>query len=434
MNAPPAARSPGSWYVLGLLTLVYGINIADRFVVSQVLEPIRLELALSDAQVAFITGVALALFYVTVGIPVALLADRANRRNIIAIAVALWSAMTAACGVAQNVWQFVLGRFGVGIGESGGTAPSTSLLADRFPPQSRPAAFTIFALGAPLGAWLGSEFAGAVAQRYGWRAAFLALGVPGLVIALLVWLTIREPARGGFDATGNAAAPALARQGLWDQLRYLAGRRAFVHITMGVTVATLWGWGLLWWTPTFLMRMHGIDVGAAGAVLGPMHLIGGTLATLVTSVLVGPRAAADPRRVLWLLAGVLVLATLPSFGAYWVRSLPVAVRMLWLMVPAIYFFIGPTIGLMQNVVPPSMRALAMAVGLFTANVANLIIAPQAVGLASDWLAPTLGGNAASLRVALLVLAPTGFWAAYHYWAAARTIRAEQAEIEGAQQA
>jgi predicted MFS family arabinose efflux permease len=323
----------------------------------------------------------------------------------------------------------VLGRFGVGIGEAGGTAPSASLLADRFPPSARPAAFTIFALGAPLGAWLGSEFAGAVAQRFGWRGAFLALGLPGLAIALLVWLTIREPPRGAQDA---AAAAAPARQGLVEQLRYLAGRRAYLHITMGVTVATLWGWGLLWWTPAFLMRTHGLDVGAAGAVLGPMHLIAGTLATVVTSVLVGPRAAADPRRVLWLLAAVLVLATVPSFGVYWTHSLPAAVTLLWVMMPAIYFFIGPTMGLMQNVVPASMRALAMAVALFTANVANLIVAPQAVGLASDALAPALGGNAASLRVALLWLAPTGFWAAYHYWAAARTIRAEQAEIEGAQ--
>jgi predicted MFS family arabinose efflux permease len=426
MSTPQAASSRGSWYVLGVLTLVYGINIADRFVVSTVLEPIRLELVLSDAQVAFITGVALALFYVTVGIPVALLADRANRRNIIAIAIALWSTMTAVCGIAHNVWQFVLGRFGVGIGEAGGTAPSASLLADRFPSRTRPTAFTIFALGAPLGAWLGSEFAGAVAQRFGWRAAFLALGLPGLAIALLVWLTIREPARGTFDAV--TAAP--ARQDLWTQLRYLSGRRSFVHITLGITVATLWGWGLIWWTPAFLMRSHQLSVGAAGAVLGPMHLIAGTLATLVTSVLVGPRAAADPRRVLWLLAGVLLLATLPSFCAYWTRSLPVSITLLWVMMPAVYFFIGPTMGLMQNVVPPSMRALAMAVALFTANVANLIIAPQLVGLASDWLAPSLGGNAESLRVALLVLAPTGLWAAYHYWAAARWIRAEQAEIGG----
>jgi predicted MFS family arabinose efflux permease len=426
MTTPPSAGARGSWYVLGLLTLVYGINIADRFVVSQVLEPIRLELELSDAQVAFITGVALALFYVTVGIPVALLADRTNRRNIIAISVALWSAMTAVCGVAQNVWQFVLGRFGVGIGEAGGTAPSASLLADRFAPQSRPAAYTVYALGAPLGAWLGSQFAGAMAQRFGWRAAFLALGLPGLAIALLVWLTIREPSRGAFDAARTASAG----QSLWVQLRYLAGRRSFVHITMGVTVATLWGWGLIWWTPAFLMRSHGLSVGAAGAVLGPMHLYAGTLATLVTSALVGPRVATDPRRVLWLLTAVLVLLTFPSFGAYWTRSLPAAVVLLWVMMPAVYFFIGPTMGLMQNVVPPSMRALAMAVALFTANVANLIVAPQLVGLASDALAPRLGGNAESLRCALLVLAPTGFWAAYHYWAAARWIRAEQAEIEG----
>jgi predicted MFS family arabinose efflux permease len=426
MNHTDTTSTPRSWYVLALLTVVYALNIADRYVVSTVLEPIRLELALSDSQVGLITGVALALFYVTVGIPIAVLADRANRRNILAVALAIWSAMTAACGLAHNVWQFALARVGVGIGEAGGTPPSTSILADRFAPRYRPAAFTIFALGAPLGAWIGSELAGAVAQHYGWRAAFQILGLPGLLVALLVYLTIREPPRGTFDAVGAAAA----KPGLGATLKYLARRRAAVHLILGGTIATLWGWGLMWWTPAFLMRAYGLSTGAAGAALGPMHLIAGTAATLATSFLVAPRMAADPRRIVWLLAAVVAAATIPSVLVYWTHSLTTAIALLWVVVPAVYFFIGPTLGLLQNVVPPTMRAQAVAVLLFTANVANLIIAPQLVGLSSDWLAPALGGNTEALRWSLLVLTPTGLWAAYHFWASARWIRQEQAEISG----
>src|SRR5688572_7245683 len=188
-NSPATVMPPRDrWYVLGILTLVYALNIADRFSISTLIEPIRLELHLSDSGVAFLTGVALALFYVTVGIPVAAFADRVNRRNILAVALAVWSGMTAVCGLAQNYWQLLLGRFGVGIGEAGGTPPSTSILADKFPPARRPMALTIFALGACLGAWLGSSVAGEVAERSGWRAAFLVLGIPGLLVALLVWL------------------------------------------------------------------------------------------------------------------------------------------------------------------------------------------------------------------------------------------------------
>src|SRR5688572_28727632 len=167
-NSPATVMPPRDrWYVLGILTLVYALNIADRFSISTLIEPIRLELQLSDGGVAFLTGVALALFYVTVGIPVASLADRSNRRNRLAIALTVWSAMTALCGVAQNYWQLLLARFGVGIGEAGGTPPSTSMLADYFAPSRRPLALTIFALGACLGAWLGSSVAGRVADAYG---------------------------------------------------------------------------------------------------------------------------------------------------------------------------------------------------------------------------------------------------------------------------
>lgn len=420
-SEPSAARV----YSLVVLTLVYALNIADRFVVSTVLEPIRVELHLSDSAVALISGVALALFYVSVGIPLATYADRANRRNLVAAALGLWSAMTALCGLAQNVWQFVLGRFGVGIGEAGGTPPSTSMLADEFSARHRPAVLTVYALGAPLGAWLGSDVAGAVAEHYRWRGAFLALGIPGLVLALLVYFTVREPRRGDRDAT---AAP--RGQSLRSALRTLLRIPSALRIIGGGSVATLWGWGLMWWTPTFLVRKYGLSVGEAGALLGPMHLYAGSLATILTSVVLMPLAARDSRRVVWLMGGIVLLATVPSILIYTTDSLRVATALLWFVVPSIYFFIGPTIGLLQNVVPPTMRAQTIAVLLFVANFANLIIAPQGIGLLSDALVPVVGGNAESLRWALIALAPTGFWAAWLFLSSGRTLRQDEVAAGG----
>jgi MFS family permease len=409
------------WYVLGVLTLVYALNIADRFSISTLIEPIRTELNLSDGGVAFLTGVALALFYVTVGIPVASLADRANRRNILAIALAVWSGMTALCGVAQNYWQLLLARFGVGIGEAGGTPSSTSILADKFAPSRRPFALTIFSLGACLGAWLGSSVAGGVAQNHGWRAAFLVLGIPGLVLALLVSLTIREPARGVLDM----AAPVQSQSSVRETLLFIFRQRAAIHLLIGGSVATFWSWGLMWWTPTFLVRSHHLSIGEAGAMLGQMHLIAGTLGTLAASWFMAGRAAEDPRYVAKLLAWVTVLMTIPSILVYWVTSQTAVTTLLWIFVPAIYFYIGPILGLLQNVVPSHMRATTCALLLFTANVANLIVAPQLVGWLSDWFAASFGAAADSLRWALLLIAPTGFWAAYHLWRGGSTIREDE---------
>lgn len=427
VNPLGSALSRDRWYVLGVLTVVYALNIADRFSISTLLEPIRHELELSDGGVAFLTGVALALFYVTVGIPVAALADRANRRNILAVALAVWSAMTAACGLAQNYWQLLLGRFGVGIGEAGGTPPSSSILADKFPPARRPMALTIFALGACLGAWLGSSVAGEVAERHGWRAAFLVLGIPGLFIALLVWLTVREPRRGQLDSQSAPLQPTTVRA----TLSFIKAQRSALHLLLGISVATLWSWGLMWWTPTFLQRSHHMTVGEAGQLLGPMHLIAGTAGTLLAAWLVGRRAAADPRYVSRLLGVFTALSTIPSIALYWVSSEWAATVLLWIFVPSVYFYIGPVLGLMQNVMPSNMRATCCAIALFTANVANLIIAPQFIGWLSDWFAASFGAGNESLRWALLLLAPTGFWAAWHLWTSGATIREDEARVTGA---
>lgn len=437
MSDPPdETRAPRDrWYVLAVLTAVYAMNIADRFSIATLLEPIRRELRLSDSGIAFLTGWALAMFYVTVGIPIAALADRSNRRNILAVSLALWSGMTALCGLARSYGELLLARFAVGIGEAGGTPPSTSILADKFPPAMRPLALSIFALGACLGLWLGSSVAGTAAEHGGWRLAFLVLGIPGVVLALLVAVTVREPRRGQLDSHSYSAAAAETRvnlltvlRRLLDTVRFLATQRAAVHLVVGGSVATFWSWGLMWWTPTFLQRSHELTVGQAGRLLGLAHLVAGTAGTLLAAVLMGLPAARDPRFVARLLAWVTAVATIPSLLLYWVLSDQAATLLVWIFVPAVYFYIGPIFGLLQNVMPAGMRAGACAILLFTANVANLMVAPQLIGFLSDWFAASFGAGRESLRWALLLLAGTGFWAAWHLWAAGRTIRADEARV------
>src|SRR5205823_1929272 len=190
-----------------------------------------------------------------------------------------------------NYWQLQLARFGAGIGEDGGTHPSTSMLTDKFPPARRPMANTIFALGACLGAWIGSQVAGERAERGGWRAEFLVLGIPGMLVALLVWLTVREPRRVQLDASAVGRRPST----LPATLSFIATQRSAIHLLLGGSVATFWSWGLMWWTPTFLQRSHHMTVGEAVQLLGPMHLIAGTAGTLLAPRPLARRAAADPR-------------------------------------------------------------------------------------------------------------------------------------------
>ncbi len=408
------------WYVLALMCLGYAINIADRYVVTTVMEPMRLELHLTDSGIAFLTGIPLAVYYVTLGIPISWLADRANRRNILAASLVLWSGMTALCGFSQSYLHFMLARIGVGVGEAGGTPPASSIIADNFTAARRPMAMTVFALGAPLGAWMGADMAGAVANLYGWRSAFLVLGIPGLILGALVFLTLKEPERGRLDASDQTTKTSFAQS-----MAFLWKQKAYFHVCMGGGVSALWGWGLIWFTPTFLQRAYHLNVGQAGGLVGPIHLIAGTLAIVGMAWLLSRRTFDDPRRVCWLVAVGVGLSTIPSFFAFYTHELWVAQLMFWLFIPAIYFYIGPAMALIQNLAPAKMRATFIAVSLLVANVLNLIVAPQAVGFMSDHFAGPAGADAESLRLALLILAPTGFWAAYHYWAAAKTIIAEQ---------
>ena len=281
-------------------------------------------------------------------------------------------------------------------------------------------AMAIFALGAPIGAWMGADMAGYVAGKYGWHAAFLVLGVPGALLGLFVLLTIKEPERGRLDADDKSARPTFLAT-----MAFLWKQKAAVHVTMGAGVCALWGWGLMWFTPTFLQRAYHLTVDQAGAVVGPIHLIAGTVASLATAWILSLKSFTDPRRVIWLLAAGVGLTTIPSFIAYQTTSLDTARLMLWIFIPAIYFYIGPAMALLQNLAPPKMRSTFIAVSLLVANVLNLIVAPQAVGWMSDHFAGARGADAESLRMALLILAPTGFWAVAHFVLAVRTVVAEQ---------
>lgn len=403
------------WYVLAILTAVYALNIADRFVISVLIEPIKADLRLSDSAVGFLTGVALAIFYVTAGLPLAQLADRTNRRNLIAISLAIWSGMTTICGLTFTYWQLMVARIGVGIGEAGGTPPSHALLSDYFPWRQRAFALSVFSVGASVGSMLGS-WAGYASDAWGWRSAFLFLGIPGVVLAGIITLTLAEPQRGRLDESTQAQ-----KSSLLDTLRYTAHAPALIHCLIGGTIFTLWAWGLMWWMPSYLVRSHHMTLGAAGGSLSLMHGIGGTTVLLSTTVFMRWLGSRDPRSVPWFNTAVIIIATVPSIIAVVAHSTTLTLAMLWIFIPLSYATFGPIFALVQNLVPSRMRAQAVALLLFLSNVANLIIAPQVVGAASDHLAQRYGAD--SLRVALIPLAFTGFWAAVHFWLSGRHLLA-----------
>jgi MFS family permease len=420
-----AASAVYRWYVLAMMCLVYTISIADRYVTSTVLEPIRLELKLSDSGIALLTGTALAAFYVVLGFPLSWLIDRHNRRKIITASLILWSAMTALTGIARTQGQFLLTRIGVGVGEAGGTPGANSILSDYFPVNRRPMALTIFSLGAPLGAYLAASGAGTIAGLYGWRPVFLILGIAGVVIGLLIFVTVREPKRGQLDLTGTDPA-----SGLMDTWRFLRKQRSAMHMMLGAGLTATWGWGLLFWTPALLQRSYGLTTDEVGNLLGPIHLWGGGAATLLTGWWLARSSMTDPRKIARLLGYWVGAATVVSFVLYRTESLALAKILFWIFIPSINFYIGPCFGVLNNLAQPKMRAMFCAAQIFVSNVGNLIVAPQAVGFLSDWFSPTAEPTAASLRLAVLCLVPVGFWAAAHYFWSIKSVIADQERATG----
>jgi len=406
--------------------LVYTLSITDRYMLSTVLEPIRLELQLTDKGISLLSGGSLGLFYIVLGFPLAWLIDRNSRRTIITVSLIVWSAMTVSCGLARNYWQLFVGRVGVGVGEAGGTPGANSIISDYFPAARRPMAATIFSLGAPIGAWIALAVVGAIADKEGWRASFLWLGAPGIIAGVVIYLTVREPRRGRLDAVRlEGSAPSFVQS-----MAYLWSQRSAVHVMIGSALTALWGWGLAWFTPMFLQRTYSLTVGQAAGVTDNIHLIGGSAATILTGMLMAHPSMRDPRRIVKLMGTIIGVATIASFGVYYTHDLATAKVLFWIFIPAIYFYIGPCFGLLLNLAEPRMRAMFCAMTLFVANLGNLLIAPLVVGWLSDLFAPGGVNNAASLRLAMLCLVPTGLWATLHYFLSVPRLVADQERATG----
>lgn len=420
---PAGVSAPVRRYVLFVLVVVYTFNFIDRQILSILLEAIKLDLGLSDKALGFLAGFAFAAFYAVLGIPIALWADRRNRRNLIAFALALWSAMTAACGLAQNFAQLAIARIGVGVGEAGCSPPAHSLIADYYAPRERATALGIYALGIPFGIMFGMFAGGWINEAFGWRQAFFVVGIPGVLLAVLVRLTVPEPQR-GLSENREAGDD---RPGILETFRFLGRRPAFVHVSMGGALAAFVGYGVVSWFPSFLIRTHGMGTAEIGLWLGLIMGIPGGAGIFLGGWVADRLGARDPRWYLWS-AGLAAVVALP-FGAvtyllsnpYWalaVFSIPILLSNFWQ---------ATTFAQVQGLVRLRMRSVASAILLFIVNIIGLGAGPWAVGALSDALAPHFGAD--SLRWSLFVFGGLGLWVAWHFYAGGKCLAADLARAD-----
>ncbi|WP_241527374.1 spinster family MFS transporter [Sphingomonas turrisvirgatae] len=402
-------------FTLALLTAAYFFSYMDRQILAILQEDIRRDLLLSDTQLGLLAGFAFAIFYATLGLPVARLADRGNRVNIIAIALALWSGMTAVCGLAQNFVQLLLARIGVGIGEAGSSPPSHSIIADLYPPEKRAGAMGIYSLGVVLGAAGGTMIGGTLAHFYGWRVAMFAVGVPGILLAVLIKLFVVEPRRGLSDPTQSAAShgdmPAFG-----EGFRSLFANRAAVHLVMGVTITSLIGYGHTAFGPSFMIRSMNLDKLQIASIVAPVGAVAGTLSAVGGGWLANWAAARwGLHTQAWLVLAMKAVG-LPLSFLFFASSDPwVGVPIYWVSIILVNSYLGPTFALIQGLAPLRMRALWAAVTLLVINLIGLGLGPTLIGVISDALKPTFGVE--SLRWAMLTFAAATPWALFHYWRA-----------------
>ncbi|AQR72982.1 MFS transporter [Sphingomonas sp. LM7] len=399
---------------LALLTLTYFFSYMDRQILAILQELIKKDLQLSDTQLGLLSGLAFAIFYATLGIPVARLADRANRKNIVAISLAIWSAMTAAGGLAQNFVQLLVARIGVGIGEAGSSPPSHSIIADLYPPEKRAGAMGIYSLGVVLGAALGTFIGGLVASAYGWRVAMYVIGLPGLVLAVVVWLFVVEPRRGMADAHTHSAhdtMPSLA-----NGFRSILANGPALHLVMAVTLTSMIGYGLTAWGPSFMVRSLGFSVREISLYVALPAGVAGAASAVFGGKLADRLARTHGLHAQATMVAVLKTLALPfTLGFFLLGSPAAAVVSYFLYVLLANSYLGPTFALIQGLAPVRLRALWAAITLLVINLIGLGLGPTLVGVISDLLKPSLGAE--SLRWSMLVFAAVTPWAIFHYWRA-----------------
>jgi sugar phosphate permease len=426
-------------YALGLLFVVYVFNFVDRQILSILLEPIRQDIELSDTQLGFLGGIAFALFYATAGIPIARWADTGSRRTIIALGIAVWSGMTALTGMARGFGTLALARIGVGVGEAACSPPAHSLISDFFPAKYRGTALSIYSLGIPVGAAIGTLIGGWVGEAFGWRIAFMVVGLPGLVLALIVRLTLRDPPRGLSDREDREDRDAeLADRGLADTgvevqeetasdtenwrevLAFIMRLPSFRHLALAGSLHAFVGYGAGLFNPAYFIRTHGMGLGEISTWFFFIGMTG-AIGTFLGGFLGDRFGGSDARWYMWIPAvGTLVGIPLSACLYLW----PVPEQALLFAFPAAIvgpMYLGPTFAITQGLVKVGMRALASAILLFILNMIGLGLGPWFVGMLSDALAPTYGVD--SLGTALLWVVVVGnAWSTLHYLLAARTLR------------
>jgi len=397
-------------YALLLLMTVYSANFIDRQLLSILQEPIKIELNLSDGQLGVLTGVSFAFFYVLAGIPIARYADRGNRRNVIAYSVGVWSLMTAVSGAALNYFHLLLARIGVGIGEAGCSPPAHSIISDIFPPKKRASAIAFYSMGVNIGILFGFLFGGWLNEYFGWRVAFVVVGLPGILLAVLVRTTLAEPIRGHHEDKKLASN----RVSFIDVLSLLWSRLSFRHMCFAASLSAFAGNSSNSWTASFMMRSHGMSSGELGTWLAMIVGLGGAIGVLGGGLLADKLASRDRRWYLWLPA-IANLACVPFLVA--VYSVDNAYTALLLsVIPGLLFnvYLGTTIATTQSLVGLRMRATASAILMLIANIIGLGLGPLSVGILSDYLLPSYGTD--SLKQAMLILLPFFMcWSSLHFY-------------------
>ena len=407
---------------LALLTAAYFCSYMDRQILAILQELIRHDLHMTDTQLGLVQGFAFAIFYAGLGIPVAWMADRGNRVTIIAAALTLWSAMTAVCGLAQNFWQLLAARIGVGVGEAGSSPPSHSIIADLYPPEKRAGAMAIYTLGVTFGAAAGTILGGAVGQAYGWRIAMFTVGLPGLVLAICIKLFMVEPRRGLSDVVPMAADATLP--GLSEGFASLWRDRAARHLIAGITLISLIGYAHAAFGPSYLQRSQHLTLLNIILVVAPVAAVVATI-----SGVVGGRVANRLAKSRGLHAQAWMVAILHVIGVpfytllYIAADRTLAIGGYWTALLFVSSYLGPSFALLQGRAPLRLRATWAAITLLCINLIGLGLGPTLVGVLSDALKPQFGEQ--SLRYALLIILCLAPWPVFHYWRAGVVLKREE---------
>lgn len=430
--ATPVARpGAGAWIVLAVLCFVYVLNFLDRQLLSILAKPIQDDLGVTDGQLGLISGLYFALFYCILAIPVGWLADRTNRVRVLALACGLWSAATAACGLSNNYGQLALSRMLVGVGEAGGVPPSYAIISDYFPSGTRGTALSLFNLGPPIGSALGVAFGASIAAAYSWRDAFIWVGGVGVVTAVLVWLFIREPKKGGLDRPLQTQPPAdaapIPRVGFWSTCRMYFANPVLRGMALACGATQFITYALLNFATLFLMREKGMTLEQIALWYALLVGFGVGAGMFVSGRLIDWLGRRWKTAYAWLPAAGLAVAA-PFFAAFvWAPTWELALIFLLLPMGLNYFYLSPAVTLVQEEVRPDQRVLSGALLLLVMNLIGLGLGPTYLGAASDFFRASFPDN--SLQMALYTLLPFYGLAIAMFVGLAGKIRRQQALVE-----